>query len=89
MSKKQVGNDVVLSWSANLNQFNWLQTILWESNGLIICEMLLIGNATTYTIVGGSLATEYALTAYNANITELTTKSTVSKVGLPLPKTLK
>jgi hypothetical protein len=29
----------------------------------------LSGNATTYTIVGGSLATEYALTAYNANIT--------------------
>jgi hypothetical protein len=73
VAKKNKGNDVVLSWSANSEaNLNWLQTILWESNGLyenVIDQVIFdLGNATTYTIVGGSLATEYALTAYN-NIT--------------------
>jgi hypothetical protein len=85
-----VGNDVVLSWSAN-QETNLTGYKLYYGNptGLSWKCWSSLGNATTYTIVGGSLATEYALTAYNANITELTTKSTVSKVGLPLPKTLK
>jgi hypothetical protein len=74
VAKKNKGSDVVLSWSANSEaNLNWLQTILWESNGLIyenVIDQVIfdLGNATTYTIVGGSLATEYALTAYN-NIT--------------------
>jgi hypothetical protein len=62
-----VGSDVVLSWSA-----------IWKAN--LTGYKLYYGNPTglsyenvdlgsSYIYVGGSLDTEYALTAYNANIT--------------------
>jgi hypothetical protein len=70
VAKKQVGNDVVLSWSANTeSNLGGYKLHYGNPTGLSYENVIDLGNATTYTIVGGSLATEYALTAYNANIT--------------------
>jgi hypothetical protein len=69
MSPENKGGDVVLSWSAN-SEANLTGYKLYYGNPTgLSYENVDLGNATTYTIVGGSLATEYALTAYNANIT--------------------
>jgi hypothetical protein len=62
---------VMMSYKlANSDQFKLVTNYIMGIQRAYHMKMLLIylGNATTYTI-GGSLATEYALTAYNANIT--------------------
>ena len=63
------GSDVVLSWSANAeSDVAGYKLYYGSSTGYSYATSIDIGNVTTYTVIGGDITTEYAITAYDTNL---------------------
>jgi hypothetical protein len=64
--KRQVGSDVVLTWTANLETDIAGYKICYGSpTGYSYTSNINATNVRTYTIIGGNINTEYAVTAYD------------------------
>lgn len=69
VTKTVQGNDVVLSWTAN-SESDLVGYKLYYGNptGYSYDNYIDIGNVTTYTISGGDINTEYAITSYDSSV---------------------
>ena len=69
VTKSVSGSDVVLSWSANAeSDVAGYKLYYGSSTGYSYATSIDIGNVTTYTVTGGDITTEYAITAYDTNL---------------------
>ena len=60
---------MVLSWSANAeSDVAGYKLYYGSSTGYSYATSIDIGNVTTYTVIGGDITTEYAITAYDTNL---------------------
>ncbi|NGZ90221.1 tandem-95 repeat protein [Psychroflexus maritimus] len=60
------GNDVVLTWNANLeSDLSGYKLYFGNPTGYSYDNVIDLGNVTSYTIANGNLSNEYALTAYD------------------------
>ena len=69
MTKSVSGSDVVLNWSANgESDIAGYKLHYGSPTGYSYSTTVDLGNVTTYTVTGGDIATEYALTAYDSSL---------------------
>ena len=60
------GNDVVLTWNANLeSDLSGYKLYYGNPTGYSYDNVIDLGNVTSYTIANGNLSNEYAITAYD------------------------
>ena len=63
------GSDVVLSWTANAEaDVAGYKLYYGTPTGYSYATSIDLGNVTTYTVTGGDIATEYAITAYDTSL---------------------
>ena len=63
------GSDVVLNWTANgESDIAGYKLYYGTPTGYSYVTIVDLGNVTTYTVTGGNIATEYALTAYDSSL---------------------
>ena len=68
VTKSVSGSDVVLNWSANgESDIAGYKLYYGTPTGYSYVTTVDLGNVTTYTVTGGDIATEYALTAYDSS----------------------
>jgi hypothetical protein len=68
VTKSVSGSDVVLNWSANgESDIAGYKLYYGTPTGYSYVTIVDIGNVTTYTVTGGDIATEYAITAYDSD----------------------
>jgi hypothetical protein len=68
--KTKTGNDIVLTWNSNPESDITGYNIYYGTpTGYSYTNAIDVGNVNTYTIVGGNLNTEYAVTAYDSSKT--------------------
>lgn len=66
--KSLVGNDVVLTWAANPeSDISGYKIYYGDPTGYSYSNVIDVGNVTSFTIPGGNINTEYAVTAYDTN----------------------
>ncbi len=69
MTKSVSGSDVVLNWSANgESDIAGYKLYYGSPTGYSYSTTVDLGNVTTYTVTGGDIATEYAITAYDSSL---------------------
>ena len=69
VTKSVSGSDVVLSWTANAEaDVAGYKLYYGTPTGYSYGTSIDIGNVTTYTITGGDITTEYAITAYDTSL---------------------
>ena len=69
VTKSVTGNDVVLNWSANGESDTAGYKLYYgDPTGYSYSTVIDLGNVTTYTVTGGDIATEYAITAYDTSL---------------------
>jgi VCBS repeat-containing protein len=69
VTKSVSGSDVVLSWTANGESDTEGYKLHYGSpTGYSYATTVDLGNVTTYTVTGGDIATEYAVTAYDSSL---------------------
>lgn len=69
VTKSVSGSDVVLNWSANgESDAAGYKLYYGDPTGYSYSTVIDLGNVSTYTVIGGDIATEYALTAYDINV---------------------
>ena len=63
------GSDVVLNWSANgESDLAGYKLHYVSPTGYSYSTTVDLGNVTTYTVIGGDISTEYAITAYDTSL---------------------
>ena len=63
------GSDVVLNWSANgESDLAGYKLYYVSPTGYSYSTTVDLGNVTTYTVIGGDISTEYAITAYDTSL---------------------
>ena len=68
VTKSVSGSDVVLNWSANgESDIAGYKLHYGSPTGYSYVTTVDLGNVTTYTVTGGDIATEYAITAYDSD----------------------
>jgi VCBS repeat-containing protein len=69
VTKSVSGSDVVLNWSSNgESDIAGYKLYYGTPTGYSYVTVVDLGNVTTYTVTGGDIATEYALTAYDSSL---------------------
>jgi len=69
VTKSVSGNDVVLNWSANEeSDLAGYKLYYGDPTGYSYSTVIDLGNVTTFTVTGGDIATEYAITAYDTSL---------------------
>ena len=69
VTKSVSGSDVVLNWSANgESDIAGYKLYYGTPTGYTYTTTVDLGNVTTYTVTGGDIATEYAITAYDSSL---------------------
>ena len=69
VTKSVSGSDVILNWSANEESDLVGYKLHYGSpTGYSYTSTVDLGNVTTYTITGGDIATEYAITSYDSSL---------------------
>ena len=69
VTKSVSGSDVVLNWSANgESDIAGYKLYYGDPTGYSYSIVIDLGNVTTYTVTGGEVATEYAITAYDTSL---------------------
>ena len=67
--KSVSGSDVVINWTANAEaDVAGYKLYYGDPTGYSYSTVIDLGNVTTYTVTGGEVATEYAITAYDSSI---------------------
>ena len=67
--KSVSGTDVVITWSANQeSDTDGYKLYFGNPTGYSYSNSIDLGNVTTYTIVGGNISTEYAITVYDTSL---------------------
>ena len=68
VTKSVSGSDVLLNWSANgESDIAGYKLHYGSPTGYSYSTTVDLGNVTTYTVTGGDIATEYAITAYDSD----------------------
>lgn len=69
ITKSVSGSDVVLNWSANEeSDVAGYKLYYGDPTGYSYSTVIDLGNVTTFTVTGGDIATEYAITAYDTSL---------------------
>ena len=69
VTKSVSGSDVVLNWSTNgESDIAGYKLYYGDPTGYSYSIVIDLGNVTTYTVTGGEVATEYAITAYDTSL---------------------
>jgi len=69
VTKSVSGSDIVLSWSANAeSDLAGYKLHYGDPSGYSYTTTIDLGNTTSYTLPGGDIATEYAITAYDSSL---------------------
>ena len=69
VTKAVSGSDVVLSWTANSeSDVAGYKIYYGNPTGYSYDNSVDLGNVTTYTVSGGDISTEYAITAYDSSL---------------------
>ena len=69
VTKSVSGSDVVLNWSANEeSDVAGYKLYYGDPTGYSYSTVIDLGNVTTFTVTGGDIATEYAITAYDTSL---------------------
>ncbi|MBN2614723.1 MAG: VCBS repeat-containing protein [Bacteroidales bacterium] len=64
--KKQSGNDIILSWTANKEaDVAGYKLYYGDPTGYSYSHVIDLGNVTSFSLSGGDINTEYAITAYD------------------------
>ena len=69
VTKSVLGSDVVLNWSANgESDLAGYKLHYGDPTGYSYTTTIDLGNITSYSLSGGNIATEYAITAYDSSL---------------------